>query len=214
METIPARLSGRQAQAARNDQRILDAARAVFTADPGAPIAVVAERAGVGIGALYRRYPSKDELLQRLSLDTLRHYVAAAEDALAAAHNDGDPWDAFAGFMRRALDAGAGSLTLRFAGSFPATEELYRLGRTSADLTQRLIDRTKAAGALRADIEVGDLSLIFEQLQAVRVGDEQRSARLRHRYLALLLDAFHTPAAAPLPGPPPTWDEISRRYDA
>jgi AcrR family transcriptional regulator len=65
-------MSGRQAQAARNDQVILDAARAVFVADPTAPIAAVAERAGVGISALYRRYPSKEALLRTLCLDGLR----------------------------------------------------------------------------------------------------------------------------------------------
>jgi AcrR family transcriptional regulator len=207
--TLP--LSGRRAQAARNDQRILDAARAVFTTNPEAPIATVAERAGVGIGALYRRYPSKDALLQRLSLDGLQRYVVAAEAALA---NEGDPWTAFTDFMRRGLDEGAGSLTLRFAGRFTATEELYRLGRTAHATTKRLVDRTKAAGELRAEIEVGDLSLIFEQLQAIHAGDQRRTKHLRHRYLALLLDALHlsTAKAAPLPGPPPTWDEITQRY--
>jgi AcrR family transcriptional regulator len=203
-------LSGRRAQAARNDQRILDAARAVFTADPSAPIAAVAERAGVGISALYRRYPSKEALLQRLSHDGLQRYIAAAEAALADA---GDPWAAFAGFMHRCLDEGAGSLTVRFAGSFTATEELYRLGRDAHAVTQRLITRAQAAGALRADIVVGDLSLLFEQLQAIQVGDERRTGQLRQRYLALLLDALHTSSAGPLPGPPPTWDEIGRRYE-
>jgi hypothetical protein len=114
---------------------------------------------------------------------------------------------------RRGLDDGAGSLTLRFAGSFTATEELHRLGHTAHDATRRLLDRTKSAGALRADIAVGDLSLLFEQLQAVHGGDERRASQLRYRYLTLLLDALHTPAAAPRPGPPPTWDEITRRYD-
>jgi AcrR family transcriptional regulator len=209
--TTPAPLSGRRAQAARNDQRVLDAARAVFTADPGAPIAAVAERAGVGIGALYRRYRSKDALLQRLSLEGLQRYIDAAQAALA---DDTDPWAAFAHFMRRCLDDGAGSLTLRFAGAFTATEELYRLGGTAHALTQQLIDRTQSAGGLRADIAVGDLSLIFEQLQAVHVGDQRRTSQLRHRYLALLLDALHTPAATTLPGPPPTWEEITRRYDS
>jgi len=202
-------LNGRRAQAARNDPLILEAARAVFTADPGAPIAAVAARAGVGIGALYRRYASKDELLQRLCLDTLRDYNAAAAAALADA---GDPWAAFTHFMRRCLDAGAGALTLRLAGTFTATEDLQRAGHTARELTQRLIDRSIAAGVLRPDIAVGDLSLLFEQLQAVQVGDPQRAGQLRHRYLALLLDALHTSAAAPLPGPPPSWDEISRRY--
>jgi AcrR family transcriptional regulator len=204
-------LSGRRAQAARNDQRILDAARAVFTADPSAPIAAVAERAGVGISALYRRYPSKEALLQRLSLEGLQRYLAAAETALADA---GDPWAALVEFMRRCLDEGAGSLTVRFAGSFTATEELYRLGREAHAATERLLARSQVAGALRADIVVGDLSLIFEQLQAIQVGDERRTGQLRRRYLALLLDALHTPSAGPLPGPPPSWDEIGRRYEA
>ncbi|MGH2518029.1 MAG: TetR/AcrR family transcriptional regulator [Ktedonobacterales bacterium] len=209
MEMMTPPLNGRRAQAARNNQIILDAARVVFTADPGAPIAAVAERAGVGISALYRRYRSKDELLQRLSLDGLRRYIAEAEAALA---DDGDPWTAFTRFMRRCLDAGTGSLTLRFAGSFTATEELNRAGRTGHELTQRLLDRSKTGGALRADIEVGDISLIFEQLQAVQVGDQRRASELRHRYLALLLDGLHIISAAPLPGPPPRWDEISGRY--
>ncbi len=202
-------LSGRRAQAKRNDQRVLDAARAVFTTDPDAPIAAVAERVGVGISVLYRRYRSKDELLQRLSLDGLQRYVTEVEAALA---DTGDPWSAFATFMRRAVDAGTGSLTLRFAGNFTAGEELYRLGRTAYEATQQLLDRTKAAGALRDDIAVSDLSLIFEQLQAVRVADQQRTDQLRQRYLALLLDAMRAPATTPLPGPPPQWEEITRRY--
>lgn len=204
-------LSGRRAQAARNDQLILDAARAVFTADPGAPIAAVAEHAGVGISALYRRYRSKDELLQCLALDGLRRYIAEAEAALAA---EGDPWDAFARFMRGALEAGAGSLTLRFVGSFASTEELHRAGREAHEVTQRLLDRTKTAGSLRPEIEVGDVSLLFEQLQAIHVNDLRRASQLRHRYLALLLAGLHTPSATALPGPAPTWEEIRSRYDA
>lgn len=193
-KTSAAPLNGRRAQAAHNDQRILDAARAVFTANPEAPIATVAERAGVGIGALYRRYLNKDALLQELSLDGLRRYRAAAEAALA---DNGDPWTAFAHFMRRSLDEGAGSLTLRFAGGFSASEELYRLGRDAHDATQRLLDRTRAAGVLRPEIAVADLALLFEQLQAVHAGDERRARQLRHRYLALLLEALRASGCAP-----------------
>ena len=209
--TTAAPLNGRRVQAAHNDQRIRDAARAVFTADPDAPIAAVAAHAGVGISALYRRYRGKEDLLRQLCLDGLQRYNVAVEAALA---DTGDPWAAFSQFMRRCLDEGTGALTLRFAGRFTATEDLHRAGDQARDLTQRLLDRAKAVGALRADIEVGDLALLFEQLQAVQAGDEQRTGRLRHRYLALLLDALHAPATAPLPGPPPGWDEISRRYTA
>ena len=209
MEPTTQPMSGRRAQAARNDQRILEAARAVFTADPEAPIAAVAARAGVGIAALYRRYRSKEELLQRLALDGLRGYIAETEAALA---DDADPWDAFASFLRRSLDSGAGSLTVRLAGAFTPTEELQRAGRDAHAATQRLLDRAKGAGALHPDITVGDISLLLEQLQAVQVADPDRTRQLRHRYLALLLDALHRPAT-PLPGPAPSWEEISRRYD-
>jgi AcrR family transcriptional regulator len=202
-------LSGRRAQAMRNDRLVFDAARAVFTADPTAPIAAVAERAGVGISVLYRRYRSKDELLQRLSLDNLERYIAAVEGALA---DEGDPWVTFMTFMRRAVDEGAGSLSVRFAGNFTATDELYDLGRKANEVTEQLLDRVQSAGVVRPDIEGSDIALLFEQLQAIRVDDEQRSGQLRQRYLGLVLDALHTPSGSPLPGPPPTRDELVRRY--
>jgi AcrR family transcriptional regulator len=210
-ETTPAPLSGRRAEAARNDQRILDAAREVFVADPGAPIAAVAKRAGVGIGALYRRYASKEELLQRLSAEGLQQYIAAVEDALA--QDDGDPWSAFSEFMRRIVDADTHSLVLRLPGTFSPTEELNREAAKAQELNVRLLERTKAAGAIRTDIEVGDLSLLLEQLAAVRVTDEERTRQLRHRYLALILDALRISSGFPLPGPPPSWEEISRRWE-
>jgi AcrR family transcriptional regulator len=203
-------LSGRRAQAVRNDVRILDAARAVFVADPDAPISAVAEHAGVGISALYRRYESKEELLRRLSADGLARYIAAAEAALADRR---DPWTAFSDFMRRVVDADTHSLTLRLAGTFTPTEELRREAGKAQELNLRLLERTKAAGAIRADLTADDLSFIFEQLAAIRVGDEQRTRQLRHRYLALQLDALHNPSTRSLPGPAPSWEEISRRWE-
>jgi AcrR family transcriptional regulator len=202
-------LSGRRAEAARNDQRILDAARAVFVADPGAPIAAVAEHAGVGIGALYRRYASKEELLRRLCGDGMTAYIAAASEALAG---DGDPWEAFARFMRRVVDADTHSLTSRLAGTFTPTEELIRDAAASQELNERLFERTRAAGVLRPDLDVNDLSFVFEQVASVRLGDQARTAQLRHRYLALLLEAMRAPGTAPLPGPPPTWQELTARW--
>jgi AcrR family transcriptional regulator len=209
-ETTSAPLSGRRAEAARNDWLIMDAAREVFVADPAAPIAAVAKRAGVGIGALYRRYASKEELLRRLCAEGLRQYIATIEDALA--QDDGDPWSAFTEFMRRIVDADTHSLTLRLAGTFSPTEELNREAARAQELNVRLLERTKAAGAIRPDIEVSDLSLLFEQLAAVRVADEERTRQLRHRYLALILDALRISSGSPLPGPPPDWEEISRRW--
>jgi AcrR family transcriptional regulator len=203
-------LSGRRAQAARNDRRILEAARKVFVADPGAPIAEVAARAGVGISALYRRYGSKEELLRRLCAEGQRQYIAEAEAALA---EEGDPWAAFTTFMRRIVDADTHSLVLRLAGTFAPTNEMYRNGQRAEELNEQLFERTRAAGAIRPDIEAVDISLLFEQLAAVRVADEERTRQLRRRYLALALDALHARSGTPLPGPPPRWEEISRRWE-
>lgn len=202
---------GRQAEAARNDRRILEAARAVFLADPEAPIAAVAERAGVGISALYRRYGSKEALLRKLSGDGLDRYIAEAERALAA---ETDAWAAFAGFMRRVVDADTHSLTLRLAGTFAPTDELYRSSVRAAELTDQVLARTRAAGAIRPDLGVPDIGLLFEQLAAVRVTDPARTSQLRQRYLELVLAALHMADAPPLPGPAPRWDEISDRWDA
>src|SRR6187402_286124 len=98
----PRPLSGRRAQARRNDVLIREAAREVFTADPDAPMSAVAARAGVGISALYRRYASKEDLLRQVARDGLERYLEEAEAAVA---DDRDPWEAFAAFMTRLLDA-------------------------------------------------------------------------------------------------------------
>src|SRR5260370_12512328 len=89
MRDTEAPLSGRRREAARNDVGILDAARSVFLDDPSAPVSAVAPRAKVGTSALYRRYPSKEDLLRELARDGLVRYIAELEAALAAQR---DPW--------------------------------------------------------------------------------------------------------------------------
>jgi AcrR family transcriptional regulator len=201
--------SGRRAEAARNDERILAAAREVFVADPAAPIAAVARRAGVGIGALYRRYPSKEDLLRALCAEGLRRYTAAVEAALA---DDGDAWESFAGFMRAAVDADASSLTVRLAGTFTPTRELYDAAEHAGRCNVALFERTRAAGAIRPDAEVNDLALVLEQLSSIRLGDAERARQLRRRYLELALDGLRAEREPPLPGPAPSDEELTARW--
>src|SRR5271154_322658 len=118
-------MSGRQAEAARNDQRILDSARAVFVNDPGAPITAVAKHAGVGISALYTRYGSKEELLRTLCRDGLLIVVAETEAAIEQIENGRDRWQVFAGFMRHLADADTSSMTRALAGKFAPTPEMF-----------------------------------------------------------------------------------------
>ena len=209
--TTPAPLSGRKAQAARNDEAILSAARAVFLADPGAPVSAVAQAAGVGMSALYRRYPSKEDLIRRLCTIGLQTYIDIAEDCV---NDEGDPWEAFATFMRRAVEAHTHALTLRLAGTFTPDETLYEMSEHAGNLNVALFERTRAAGVIRPDITVADLGLIFEQIAAIAYGaSPERTATLRQRSLALVLEGLRAdPPTIDLPGPTVTDDEFAARW--
>jgi AcrR family transcriptional regulator len=208
--TTPTALSGRKAQAARNDTAILDAARVVFMRDASAPVSAVAKRAGVGISALYRRYPSKEDLIRRLCADGLRQYIAAAEIALG---RDDRPWAAFAGFLRDVVDADVHALTVNLAGTFMPSAELYQMTERANALAAELLTRAQAAGAVRADLVLNDLAMILEQLTAVRLEDADRTRELRRRYLALHLDSIRADSKRDaLPGRPPTGEELGARW--
>jgi AcrR family transcriptional regulator len=199
-------LPGRKGQAARNDEIILTAARDVFLADPKAPIAAVAERAGVGISALYRRYPSKDDMLRRLCHDGLRRYIAEAEAA-----GEADEWAAFSGFVERIVDADVHSLTVRLAGTFTPTAEMSADAQRANDVGSELFGRAQKAGAVRADAVVGDLVLLLEACSAIRVPDAERTRVLRRRFLAQALRGLR-PDGTELPGPPPGAGELNWRW--
>jgi AcrR family transcriptional regulator len=215
-ETLP----GRRGQARRNDALILEAAREVFLNDPKAPVAAVAEHAGVGISALYRRYPSKEDLLRRLCHDGLRRFIGEAE----AAGTDPDPWSALTGFLERIVAADVHSLTVHLAGTFTPTPQMHDNAQRAGALAAGLAERAQAAGRLRPDVVADDLDLVLEGCAAIRVPDPVRTGELRRRYLRLLLDGLAAVPAAPgrtgatgpgasprgevsarppLPGPPP-----------
>jgi AcrR family transcriptional regulator len=206
-ESRPAPLSGRRAQAARNDQLILDSARAVFIADPAAPITAVAKHAGVGISALYSRYGSKEELLRKLCTDGLETFVAETEAALA---DDRDHWTVLTSYMRRLADADTSSMTVALAGTFTPTEEMFTLAAKGGRLLGELVGRV--SDVLRPGVGAHDLSVVTELVASVRNPDAGRTRELRHRYLAMILDGLRAGTGGPLPGAPPSWAEISGRW--
>ncbi|MDT0302020.1 TetR/AcrR family transcriptional regulator [Streptomonospora wellingtoniae] len=210
--TEAADLSGRRAQAARNDSAIVDAARAVFLDDPKAPVSAVAARAGVGISALYRRYGGKEDLLRQVCHDGLRRYIAEAEQALA----EDDDWQAFTSFLFRIVDADVHSLTVHLAGSFEPTAEMGADAARSGKLAERLTRRGHQSGRLRSDFTPADIVLVLEGCAALRFPDPERTRRLRRRYLALQLAGLDTAAGAAqdagLPGPPASEEELGWRW--
>jgi AcrR family transcriptional regulator len=193
---------GRQAEAARNDLVVLAAAREVFAAmGAQAPVSAVAERAGVGIGSLYRRYGSKDDLLRHLCLLAMQQSIAAAQDALAAA----DPWQGLTDYIRASVALGTGALA-PLAGAIETTAEMRVASRRGRELLGELVSRAQTCGMLRADVtalDVAHLIEMFGRAGPVAAGTEEHA--IRQRLLAIALDGLRGGrAAAPLPGPPPS----------
>jgi AcrR family transcriptional regulator len=203
-------LSGRRAQAARNDAVILAAAREVFMAAPDAPVAAVAQAAGVGISALYRRYPSKEELLATLCLDGLRRFVEVARAALDVA----DPWDSFENFLRGIVEADVHSLTVHLAGRFTPTPDHYALAEESGGLAAEILRRAQDAGVVRSDVVDADLPMIYEQLAGIRIVSGERLTELRRRYLKVHLAGLRADALehGTLPGDAPSSAELGARW--
>ena len=208
MRDTEAPLSGRRREAARNDAAILDAARSVFLEDPSAPVSAVAARANVGISALYRRYPSKEDLLRELARDGLARYTAELEAALAG---KGDPWTVYAGCLTRILDGGSQALAQRLAGTFTPTPELSALAQRAGALAGEVHRSAQRDKVLRDDVSPLDVVFLLEMLSAVTLPGPGGGHALRHRYLALLLQALRAPGAGPLPdGPEP--GELAGRW--
>jgi AcrR family transcriptional regulator len=200
----------RRADAQRNDRALLQAARQVLAADGAhASVAAIAARAGVGIGSLYRRYRSKDELFQHLSVVALDQWLTAAQQGLA--HHD--PWEGLAHYITTGIDIGPGSLA-PIAGTIQVTEEMTTKARQGDEAVEALVARAHATGVLRPDATAVDISLLIEQLSTSPLLEHlQRQGRTdlteaarnaRKRLVAIALDGLRTTAGGPLPGSAPS----------
>jgi AcrR family transcriptional regulator len=203
-------MGGRRAEAERNDRLVLAAATEVFLEQGfDAPMSAIAERAGVGMGSLYRRYRSKEELARRLCADSMERVAVAAERALAG---QPDGWSALVVFMHDAVRGGAGAFS-GFAGAFPVTQELVDLSERAAWSMQAIIDRAERESGIRPGVTPGDLTMICNLLRAKTILVPARAEELRLRYLAVLLDGLRRHDDLPdLPGHGPEWSEIADRW--
>lgn len=185
-----------RADAERNRRRLIETAWAVF-AERGldAPLDEIARRAGVGNATLYRRFPQRRDLVGTLFVETLREVVAAAEDALA----EPDPWRAFVDHLLflGELQAGNRALAELLSATMSEVDELDDLRDTAFDCLTALIDRAKAAGVLRDDVDHADIVLIL----MANAGLVERTAATAptawRRHLSYVLDglAHGTPPA-------------------
>lgn len=145
-----------RADAVRNRERILIAARDTFARDGvDVPLNVVAEAAGVGPGTLHRHFPTKEALLGAV--------IAGRLDDLAdhAAQLGSDPQEDFFAFLAELVDSGRGNLALAAAlGGLPNGLIEESAGRLSAAL-QALLDAAQRTGGVRQDVDVAELHAII-----------------------------------------------------
>lgn len=178
-----------RADARRNRERILESAREVFAeAGADAQIDDVAHRAGVGVGTVYRHFPTKEALLSELVREKFRLLSEGARDALQRA---GEPFEILTDLLRenatklgrdaamqQAL-AGAGDQIWIHAAA--EQEELV-------ELTGQLVARAQAAGSIRSDATAADIAMLMSGLCST-MGHPARGFDW-HRHLELIIDAL------------------------
>jgi AcrR family transcriptional regulator len=205
-----------RSDARRNRERLVASARELLARD-GVDVSVeeIVHHAGLGMGTLYRHFPTKDELIDAVLEDGFAQIVAAAEQAAA----EEDAWAGFTRFLERALALHAANRGLK---DVLATREQ---GRRRAEamrtriqpLLRRMIERAQEQGDLRADFTPEDFPLVFWTAGRVIETTEAVAPGYWRRYLGVLLDGLRAKAATPLPAPPLTRAQLeraARRRDA
>jgi AcrR family transcriptional regulator len=197
--------------AERNRLRILRAAAEVFT-ERGlrATLDDVADRAGVGIGTVYRRFPDKEALVEALFTERLDRLAGFAEQALA----DPDPWAGLVDLLERAGTEMAGDRGLRQMLMY-ATYGHDRVEQVRARMQpviSKVVERAQVAGVLRADLCPTDIPLTLFMLSATAEYALQVRPDIWRRYLALILDALRPDrgGTTQLPEPPLSPEEVVR----
>ena len=187
----------RRADAERNRARILDAAAELF-AQRGldASMPELAERAGVGVGTVYRAFPDKEHLLAAVMAARLRWFADQIESAVSAE----DAWAAFAAVMRKGA-----ALHLKDRAYHECMPDALALPEVRAarervlDAMQRLIDRAQAQGVMRPDVVAEDIPMLLAGVGRSRAGGPGPGWE---RHLGVILDGLRAEGARPLPSKP------------
>ena len=183
-----------RADARRNRVRIVKAAKAEFAVKGSdAQMDDIARRAKVGVGTVYRHFPTKEALIRALVADRVKQIIAFAREGL----EDPDPWRGFESSLWRGAELGATdrALSQLFAerGGFnDAPQERDQL----FELEAKLIKRGQKAGVIRKDLSVGDIPVIMcGVLTAMDAMSSPAHEGPWKRHLSILLDGMRAPAA-------------------
>ena len=183
-----------RADAQRNIDTLLHSAMAVFASSGvDAPVREIAEKAGVGIGTVYRHFPQRSDLI----VDVFRHEVDACADAASVLAAEHEPGEALARWMQRYVDfiAAKRGLAAALHSGDPAFDALpaYFQKRLRPAL-QTLLEAAAAAGKVRAGVDPTDLLRAVASLcRPAHEGDPTHARRM----VALLVDGLRYGASVP-----------------
>jgi len=204
------RPSALRVDARRNLEHVLRAAREVFgESGYGAPMEDVARRARVGVGTVYRRFPSKDVLVRRIADEETERLTEQAQSAL---RQEDEAWSALSRFLRTSVDSGAGRLlppeVLQVQQSGepdkPRVPQQRSVRAVAVDtdggesgvpallnVVGQLVDRARRAGELRGDVSVADVLLVIATA-APALPDPVQQTAASARLLDILLEGLRS----------------------
>ena len=189
-----------RADAQRNRDKIVAAARDCFSEDGlDAQMEDVARRAGVGVGTVYRHFPTKDALVRALVVAQMEAMTARAPEFLA--DSERDAWGAFAGFMRACAGKHEGDRGLAQVISTQPAESFIDVAMDTGlmRVTGQLLVAAQEACVARRDLVATDVGLTMCGLSAVLESFGEAGGR---RYLEMMLSGMRNHEAPRLPAAP------------
>ncbi|HEY1853343.1 MAG TPA: helix-turn-helix domain-containing protein [Solirubrobacterales bacterium] len=167
----------KRADARRNYEKLLAAAREAFaTQGTGATLEDIAARAGVGIGTLYRHFPTRPDLLEAVYLDEVRAICDSA-----AKYEDLPPWEALTGWLREFISFAATKRALA-EEMFTYIDREAPVFKSCANVIygtgEPLLLRAQEAGVVRADTDISDVTKMISSIAAIRASDPEQIDRI------------------------------------
>ncbi|MGH2956884.1 MAG: TetR/AcrR family transcriptional regulator [Solirubrobacterales bacterium] len=186
-----------RADARRNHEAVLAAAKRLFAEDGlDAQMPDVAKAAKVGVGTVYRHFPTKEDLIRALADDRFRRLAERAREAL----EEEDAWEAFEGFIRFSAEIQAEDRGLcEVMGSRPDVMEAAAEAAGLDELSEQLVKRAQRSGELRSDVTWEDVPMIACSLGRITQAQEGPAAGRWPRLLAIVLDGLRARGAERLP---------------
>jgi AcrR family transcriptional regulator len=186
-----------RADARRNREAVIAAAKKLF-ADQGleAQIPDVAKAAKVGVGTVYRHFPTKDNLIAALVAERFERLAAKAGECLEA----DDPWEGLCDFIRFSAQIQADDRGLcEVMGSRPEVMDAAAHGAGLPELCDQLVKRAQRSGELRRDLIGEDIPMIACGLGRIAQATEGPASGRWPRLVEIILDGLRAPGSGKLP---------------